>query len=560
MPSAPVTQASRASTWGTLEGDMPKLVAFKRFPTRLTLALLALPIISSLGAPTVHAQQAAPLVPNGDFESHKAQDNWPDAWPRQGGVSWESEAGNHFLRLKQTEPGKMLMLYQAVPLSAGDKNLTLHFRVRYQDVKAGAQNWNDARFIFHFKDANRKELQPDPAPVYFLGTSKGWEQKEARLTIPQGAALLEIMPSLFQVASGTLDIDDLRLVAGDAPAAAPAAQAAPQVLAAPAEPANYTPPPELKVVGNQIRAADGKVMWLQGVNVPSLEWMPEGEHMPQSIRVAVGDWKANVIRLPVNDEYWFGKGPRQDDGGVKYRALVDSCIRAAASRGAYIVLDLHKYKAVRPEQLDFWKAAAMAYKNNPAVLFDILNEPHDISWAQWKNGGLIEDQAAKDGKPAQTFQSPGMQKVIDAIRATGARNIIVAGGLDWAYDLTGVLNGFALDDRGGNGIVYSSHIYAWKSDWQNKVLAAAQKYPILLGEVGVDPRPVGDNANESGYTWAPDMMGTIQKYHLNWTAWSFHTDATPRVIADWDYNPTPFWGAWVKAALLGARFEANKLR
>jgi len=522
----------------------------KLLPTLLWLLPLAL-------APAAHAQQAAPVVPNGDFESDKDHDNWPDGWPKQAGLSWESEAGNHFLRLKQTEPGKMLMVYQALPLGAEAKNLTLRFRVRYADVKAGAQNWNDARLIFHFKDAARQELKPDPTPVYFLGTSKGWEEKAARLTVPQGAALLEIMPSLFQVASGTLDIDDLRLAAEDAPAAAP------QVLAEAPEPANYTPPPELKVAGNQIRGSDGKLAWLQGVNVPSLEWMPEGDHVLQSVREAAGNWKANVIRLPLNDEYWLGKGPRQDDGGVKYRALVDACVRAAASRGAYVVLDLHKYKAPHAQSLEFWEAVAAAYKNNPAVLFDILNEPHDISWAQWKSGGTIEDKPAANGKPAETFQSPGMQRVVNEIRAAGARNIIVAGGLDWAYDLSGVLNGFALDDKGGNGIVYSAHIYPWKSDWQNKVLVVAAKYPVLLGEVGCDTAkmdfiPVAQQENP--YTWAPDVLGTIQKYKLNWTAWSFHTGATPRILADWDYNPTPFWGAWVKAALLGAKFEANRLR
>lgn len=525
---------------------MPTLLRF--LPALLALTLACCPL--------AHAQQPATLLANGDFESDKDADAWPDGWEKREGVTWESEGANRFLRLKQLEPGKMLMLYRPVPLG-GQRDLTLRMRVRHTDVKPGAQNWNDARLIFHFKDAGGKELKPDPAPVYFLGTSKGWIEKEVRFQVPEGAKLLEVMPSLFQAASGTLDIDDLRLTAGAAPASAP------QVLAAPPEPTNYTPPPELKVVGNQIRDAAGKIVWLQGVNVPSLEWVPEGEHMPQSVREAVGNWKASVIRLPVSDDYWFGKGPRQTDGGAKYRALVDECVRAAASRGAYVVLDLHKYKAISAANLEFWKAAAAAYKNNPAVLFDILNEPHGISWPQWKSGGTIEEKPAKDGQPAETFQSPGMQKAIDAIRAGGARNIIVAGGLDWAYDLTGILNGFALEDRGGNGIVYSSHIYPWKRGWQKNVLAIAEKHPVLLGEVGCDAKKmdfIPASAQEDPYTWAPDMMGTIQKHRLHWTAWSFHTGATPRILADWEYTPTPFWGSWVRAALLGAKFEANKTR
>ena len=56
------------------------------------------------------------------------------------------------------------------------------------------------------------------------------------------------------------------------------------------------------------------------------------------------------------------------------------------------------------------------------------------------------------------------------------------------------------------------------------------------------------------------MLGVIQKHKLNWTAWSFHPKSTPRVICDWDYTPTPFWGAFVKKALAGEQFEAKRLR
>ncbi|MEI7822493.1 MAG: hypothetical protein WCK55_16390 [Verrucomicrobiota bacterium] len=44
------------------------------------------------------------------------------------------------------------------------------------------------------------------------------------------------------------------------------------------------------------------------------------------------------------------------------------------------------------------------------------------------------------------------------MRSTGARNIVVTGGLDWACDLSGIASGFELKDVGGNGIIYSTHI------------------------------------------------------------------------------------------------------
>ncbi len=68
------------------------------------------------------------------------------------------------------------------------------------------------------------------------------------------------------------------------------------------------------------------------------------------------------------------------------------------------------------------------------------------------------------------------------------------------------------------------------------------------------------NQQENPYSWAPDMLGFIQKHKLHWTAWTFHTSATPRLIHDWDYTPTPFWGAFVKSALVGGQFGLTKLR
>ena len=34
-----------------------------------------------------------------------------------------------------------------------------------------------------------------------------------------------------------------------------------------------------------------------------------------------------------------------------------------------------------------------------------------------------------------------------------APRVIVVGGLDWSYELDGIMNGYAIDDCGGNGIL-----------------------------------------------------------------------------------------------------------
>ena len=296
-----------------------------------------------------------------------------------------------------------------------------------------------------------------------------------------------------------------------------------------------------------------------------LSWSANGEgRLLWSVHVAIHDWHANVIRLPVMDSFWFGKGrgdaPANDPDA--YRTLVDQVVKLAAANGAYVVLDLHRFLTPDQSCVDFWKDAAARYKNNPAVLFDIFNENHDTSWDVWQKGGAVVLKQ-KDGT-SQTVQSVGMQALVDAVRATGAHNIIVAGGLEYSYNLTGVLKGYALDDKGGNGIMYATHFYNWHKGWAEHFMDVAAKYPVLIGETGADVKKMNFiplNQQEDPSTWVPDAIGFIQKNHLNWTAWSFHTGATPAMLSNMeDYTPNPFWGQPVKDALGGKQFDMKNAR
>jgi len=342
------------------------------------------------------------------------------------------------------------------------------------------------------------------------------------------------------------------------------------------EPATRTRPlPELHIAGRQVLAADGREVWLQGVNIVSLEYTLTGQHVAEAIQIAIGDWKANTIRLPVKDTYWLGRDPAQKDGGAAYRQLVADTIEQIVSRGAYAVLDLHRFGAVRQTDIEFWQSAATRFRNHSGVLFDIFNEPHSTSWEVWRNGGWVSERkektadedaflaASESAKNRVGFESPGMQKLVEAIRATGARNVIIAGGLDWAYDLSGIVDGYALNDPTGNGIMYSTHIYNWKRDWTGMVMRAAEKHAIFVGEVGADVKKMSFiklELQEDPFTWAPDMLGLIQKNRFNWTAWSFNPGTTPVLISDWKFTPTPFWGEFAKAALSGREFKLERMR
>ncbi len=531
----------------------------------LALALaLGLRLCAQTGEP--------PLIPDGDFEATDT------AWPLPPGAAIVAETNNHFLRLQADAPDLYIATPIAIPVSPGHEAYRFDFRARFAGIIAGTKQWHDGRIILDFKDAEGRRIT-SPPPPYFKKTSSGWIHKTIEFTVPDHAATLEITPVLFNVRAGTLDLDDLSLVPipaapvitrQEATAAARAADTARRAALVkprvPAPPADQMPP-ALRVTKNQIQTDDGREVWLQGLAVPSLVWVSNGERVLESIQVALDDWRANCIRLPVNDRFWIGKGPYQKDGGAAYRQLVEDAANLCASRGAYLILDLHRFRAPEQRDIDFWHDAASRFKNHPAILFDLFNEPHDISWQVWQNGGptgveRTSDAPDENDERLRVFESVGMQRLVDTVRAAGAENIVIVGGLDWAYDLSGILDGHALEDPAGRGIVYSTHVYPWKRDWQGKFLEVARLHPVLVGELGSDPKPLPpprDNL-EPSETWVPDMLGLIQKHRLHWTAWCFHHSATPRMIEDWTFAPTPYWGQYVKDALAGKQFELHRLR
>ena len=315
----------------------------------------------------------------------------------------------------------------------------------------------------------------------------------------------------------------------------------------------HAAPLPLKVDGLQVEDSSGKVVPLHGVDVCSMEWTAQGDHVLQSINVVTEQWHANIIRLPLCQDRWFGKtadsaGPQME----AYHQLVDSAVTEAAEHGAYIVLDLHwndmndwgqnigQHDLPDDNSIQFWQAVGKRYANRPNVLFDVYNEPHDIPWDVWKNGGQVTEGG-------HTYHSPGMQACLDAIRDSGANNVVIVGGLGYASQLD-MPDADLLDNRHGQGIIYVNHFYpGWETvdSWQKRMDAARHRFPIIVSEFGPG-QPYGSDAHQ-----VSRVLNYLQSNNMNWCAWCVHPQAGPCLIKDWTYAVTPGFGLLVKEALGG---------
>lgn len=479
--------------------------------------------------------------------------------------------------------GKMNMKFIMCKVPKGTVALKFSCDVKVDNVVRGKEKWFDARIMSNYTDNKGKKQAGGPTLGNWKGT-KDWRRYEKTFNMKVSSPCFALMPALFNVKSGELHLKNMSLEpvdgSGEKPktpeelaaeeakkADAKRQEAAAIDAAAPklgADGTVVTSPvwksQPLKVVGNRLQeVASGKDVWLQGVAIPSMEWGP-GERIPAAVKEAVEVWHANVIRLPVRSTRWFGQETGQtDEDVVRYRRLVDYVVGYLSEKGAYLVLDLHEYRAPKEKHVAFWKDAATRYRNVPAVIFGLLNEPHGISWEIWRNGGMLSDKKQKSDVPDENNEklvaemSVGMQKLVDTVRATGAKNLVTAGGLDWAYDISGAIDGFALDDP---SVIYETHVYPWKGNWEKKFLATAAKYPILLGEVGAsDKKMPFESKLKDPHKWSKKVLSCIQKNHLNWTGWSFHPGASPCLLKKGGgFEPTEYWGVYAKEALSGKKF------
>jgi endoglucanase len=329
---------------------------------------------------------------------------------------------------------------------------------------------------------------------------------------------------------------------------------------------NHTNAPlPLKVVGTKILNSHGETVLLRGVNAASMEWSANGQgHILESVRRAIHDWHANIIRLPLSQDRWFGHGPEQTNNFQPYRDLVQQVVELCATNRCYIILDLHwsdcnewgknigQHSMPDSNSIAFWRDLAPVYANHPAVLYDLYNEPHDVSWDVWLHGGTITDKPNNrwQMRDPKTFQAVGMQALLDTVRATGANNVVIAGGLDWAYDFSGILEGRQLSDPHGHGVIYANHCYDNKNQsvdtWIANMEKASAKLPVIVTEFGGSAGPSKMVPTDN---WLLHVLRAMDEHQWSWIAWNFHPQARPSLFSDWNYNATTNFGVYVKAAL-----------
>ena len=322
------------------------------------------------------------------------------------------------------------------------------------------------------------------------------------------------------------------------------------------------------VKGNQVLDAQNKAHIFRGLDRPSLEWSPSGSNLTPTDYVNMAQkWHANVVRISLNQDFWLND-PSNTSYDQGYQAFVDEQVKDAEMVGLDVILDLHwsdqgdfskgvaclnlpKGAACQQCMADthsntFWQQVATKYAGDGHVLFELYNEPHDVGWNVWLNGGISGGSCSQNG--GNDFMVVGMQTLYNTIRATGANNVVIVGGLNWSYDLSEVPS-YRVQ---GYNVMYNTHPYSSKCGGTCSTAAFDHAFGFLAATDPVIATEFGNNdCTAPFYT---TFTGYAEMNGLHWTAWAYFVAGCsfPSVIVDWSGTPQAGSGTTVQSALMAS--------
>jgi hypothetical protein len=310
--------------------------------------------------------------------------------------------------------------------------------------------------------------------------------------------------------------------------------------------------PSVHVQGNRLVDAGGRPVRLRGVNRSGAEyacaqgWGIFDGPTDSAAVAAIASWNANAVRVPLNETCWLGiNGVAPAYSGTTYRAAIAGLVARLNRAGLVVILDLHWSASGsgialgqapmpnRDHSPAFWRDVAATFTGNDAVIFDLFNEPYPDNntdspeaWRCWRDGGTCS---------GMTFQAAGMQELVDSVRAAGATNVIMVGGIEYAADLASWLAYQPVDPL--HDVAASWHVYnfSWCNTpacWDGAAATVAQRVPLVLGELGQDD---GGSAFVNALM---DWMDARSGSYLAWTwdVWGQSLD----LISSYDGTPTAY--------------------
>ena len=278
-------------------------------------------------------------------------------------------------------------------------------------------------------------------------------------------------------------------------AAPPPAGQPPEVPAVPAVQGGVSENGWLQVIGTQLCNQAGEPVVLRGMSTHGMQWYGRYANS-QSIR-GTAQYGANLFRVAM----YTGEGGYLSNPAALQRQVTEA-VDAAIANDMYVIIDWHILSDGNPmshlaEARDFFAGMAARYQEEPAVLYEICNEP---------NGNVTWERDIR----------PYAEQIIETIRSLSPRAVILVGSSTWSQDV----HLAARSPLEGENLMYTLHFYAGThgEELRRRIDGALKAgLPIFVSEWGTS------RADGSGGVFlkeAGQWLDFLAERRISWVNWS----------------------------------------
>ena len=284
---------------------------------------------------------------------------------------------------------------------------------------------------------------------------------------------------------------------------------------------------KLTVKDNIIINEQEEQVILQGLMVTEVRSLDQEGKFNKEYFEEVFACGGNVIRIPIHPEQW------EQDEYYLWRYL-DSIVEWAVESNKYVILDFHFIGNIESGKgdempnietepmafsMEFWSLVSGYFKDVPNVIFEIYNEPAFIDNKTWSESAKL---------------------LVDTIRDTGAKQIIIVSGTDYSYDLSY----WAKNPIQESNIVYAAHIFPNRKLGLQALDDMSESIPIIVTEWGYISKEepvrqnylVGEREN-----YGMPMLKLMERKGISWVACWYDDNWEPAMFFE-SNNEKTNWG------------------
>ncbi|MCQ2097996.1 MAG: cellulase family glycosylhydrolase [Fibrobacter sp.] len=276
---------------------------------------------------------------------------------------------------------------------------------------------------------------------------------------------------------------------------------------------------EGRIYGSCQGVKDGAEVQVRGM---SLYWSLQPQAVEywsdEGVATMVKDMNIQIVRAAMatgNEDWWgdwngqrlkgYASAPDQQKGFMK------AVVEAAIKNDIYVIIDWHSHEANKQTESakSFFEEMAKTYGQYDHVIFELFNEPTDISWSDVKNYA---------------------NQVIPVIRQY-SDNLILVGNPKWDQNPQMAINNEVTDSK--KNTAYTLHYYAMShcvsgsygwGDGNNDACegkkgeqAIKAGLSVFLSEWGTG---TADGGGTPGQSKNDEWQAFANKYKLSWANWS----------------------------------------